>query len=98
MDYFGINSPHDLPKLKEIYDEALIQPTQLPEPSKADLADEASKSLPGDDDQSSVLSVGENGELIGDTQDDSLTNPPPDESPDSEGPDPDKNNSGDEIQ
>ena len=29
MDYFGINSPEDLPKLKEIFDEALVNPTHI---------------------------------------------------------------------
>jgi segregation and condensation protein B len=27
MDYFGINSPQDLPKLKEIFNEAMVDPT-----------------------------------------------------------------------
>jgi segregation and condensation protein B len=27
MDYFGINSPEDLPKLKEVFDESILQPT-----------------------------------------------------------------------
>lgn len=27
MDYFGINSPQDLPKLKEIFSEAMVDPT-----------------------------------------------------------------------
>src|SRR5580692_6985467 len=30
MDYFGINSPADLPKLKEIFAETLIEPTVIP--------------------------------------------------------------------
>ncbi|WP_295120328.1 SMC-Scp complex subunit ScpB [uncultured Chitinophaga sp.] len=29
MDYFGINSPADLPKLKEVFDEEYIQPTLM---------------------------------------------------------------------
>ncbi|MFM9909340.1 MAG: SMC-Scp complex subunit ScpB [Chitinophagaceae bacterium] len=29
MDYFGINSSEDLPKLKEIFDESIINPTSL---------------------------------------------------------------------
>lgn len=30
MDYFGINSPADLPKLKEVFAEALVEPTVIP--------------------------------------------------------------------
>ena len=30
MDYFGINSPADLPKLKEIFAETLVEPTVIP--------------------------------------------------------------------
>src|SRR5579871_3281691 len=29
MDYFGINSPDDLPKLKEVFAETLVEPTAL---------------------------------------------------------------------
>src|SRR5579871_1706578 len=29
MDYFGINSPEDLPKLKEVFAETLVEPTAL---------------------------------------------------------------------
>ncbi|QEH43859.1 SMC-Scp complex subunit ScpB [Chitinophaga sp. XS-30] len=29
MDYFGLNSPKDLPKLKEVFDEDFVAPTQL---------------------------------------------------------------------
>lgn len=29
MDYFGLNSPKDLPKLKEVFDEDFVPPTQL---------------------------------------------------------------------
>lgn len=31
MDYFGINSAEDLPKLKEIFDENLVTPTMMNE-------------------------------------------------------------------
>lgn len=30
MDYFGINSPADLPKLKEVFAETLVEPTIIP--------------------------------------------------------------------
>jgi hypothetical protein len=29
MDYFGINSAADLPKLKEVFAETLIEPTSI---------------------------------------------------------------------
>ena len=29
MDYFGLNSPDDLPKLKEVFDEAAVNPTAI---------------------------------------------------------------------
>lgn len=31
MDYFGINSPEDLPKLKEIFNDAMVDPTVINE-------------------------------------------------------------------
>lgn len=36
MDYFGINSPDDLPKLKEVYDDSFINPTAISGDSGAD--------------------------------------------------------------
>src|SRR6476469_1679933 len=29
MDYFGLNSPEDLPKLKEVFEEAMVNPTTM---------------------------------------------------------------------
>ena len=29
MDYFGLNSPEDLPKLKEVFDQAMVNPTKM---------------------------------------------------------------------
>src|SRR6476660_4887853 len=29
MDYFGLNSPEDLPKLKEVFEEAMVNPTVM---------------------------------------------------------------------
>jgi segregation and condensation protein B len=29
MDYFGINSPIDLPKLKEVFTENFVEPTNI---------------------------------------------------------------------
>ncbi|HVS96739.1 MAG TPA: SMC-Scp complex subunit ScpB [Puia sp.] len=42
MDYFGINSSGDLPKLKEVFAETLVEPTAVPPPfSDDELAPEA---------------------------------------------------------
>ncbi|HYF30428.1 MAG TPA: SMC-Scp complex subunit ScpB [Chitinophagaceae bacterium] len=69
MDYFGLNSPDDLPKLKEIFADA-VQPTIIRDmpPAPEDMAPEEKKE---EDDHSeeftaSVLSVSENGELVED--------------------------------
>jgi segregation and condensation protein B len=49
MDYFGINSPDDLPKIKEVLADQLVEPTVV---HHTDL------------EQSEVLAVSDNGELI----------------------------------
>jgi segregation and condensation protein B len=36
MDYFGINSPDDLPKLKEVFDESIVNPTIVNSEAPAD--------------------------------------------------------------
>jgi segregation and condensation protein B len=62
MDYFGINSPSDLPKLKEIFDEAMATPTNM----------EAIDQLSGTDEgvpDSPAFVVSENGELVEGSQD-----------------------------
>lgn len=58
MDYFGINSPSDLPKLKEIFDDAMIQPTVI-----QDIPTQHEQSPEDAEIENSVLVVGENGEL-----------------------------------
>jgi segregation and condensation protein B len=59
MDYFGINSPEDLPKIKEVLAEQVVQPTVIKdaspieeEPGKENREDEV------------LLSVTEDGELV----------------------------------
>lgn len=59
MDYFGINSPDELPKLKEISAEGNIEPTAL----KNTLFGENAGA------EETALSVTEEGELIGDEDD-----------------------------
>jgi segregation and condensation protein B len=63
MDYFGINSPEDLPKLKEVFDDSLVNPTTVQDAAAtmnegtADAKEEA-------EEDAGVLAVSSNGELI----------------------------------
>lgn len=58
MDYFGLNSPKDLPKLKEVFDEDFVPPTQLSIEGGEEL--EVTEELLDDDGH---LIVSESGEL-----------------------------------
>ena len=71
MDYFGINSPQDLPKLKEIYDEAMIQPTIMHEENNSEKQnDEVENDNPEVEvSENSILLVSENGQLVEDNID-----------------------------
>jgi segregation and condensation protein B len=55
MDYFGINSTEDLPKLKEVFAEAMAQPTFI----NNDIKDEQETII-----EEPILIVSEEGELI----------------------------------
>jgi len=55
MDYFGLNSASDLPKLKEVFEEEGVQPTFM-----------TGVGGNGQEDDNLILSVSENGELMGD--------------------------------
>jgi segregation and condensation protein B len=68
MDYFGINSPQDLPKLKEIYDEAMIQPTPMHEENNAEKSEEDQEENAAGQEisENSILAVTETGQLIED--------------------------------
>lgn len=60
MDYFGINSPEDLPKIREALEEQIVQPTVITE---IDFVSAAAKSeVPDPEDL--AFSVTETGELI----------------------------------
>ena len=66
MDYFGINSPEDLPKIKEVLAEQIVEPTIVTE---ADFISESANTEETPTEPSSIeevtkLSVTETGELI----------------------------------
>ena len=67
MDYFGLNSASDLPKLKEIFDEAMATPTHMEtvEPSSTN------EEVP----EQPALVVSENGELVEGSQEEGSSNP-----------------------
>src|SRR5688572_7876807 len=61
MDYFGINSADDLPKIKEVLAEQLVEPTIMKDVLQAD------EKAPGNNEEnenSEALAVTEEGELI----------------------------------
>ncbi len=64
MDYFGINSPEELPRLRDVNPEEAVEPTLL---KNMALPDESS----ADDQPNAELSVNETGELISNNEDDS---------------------------
>lgn len=59
MDYFGLNSPADLPKLKEVFEEDFVPPTQLTLDSNTEEL-RVDDELTGEDGH---LSISETGEL-----------------------------------
>src|SRR6478735_7359372 len=80
MDYFGLNSPEDLPKLKEVFEEAMVNPTTMTEEGTVPEADETDLTT---DENGSALVVTENGELLEEASDhdsDSVVNEEPAES------------------
>ncbi|HKP32225.1 MAG TPA: SMC-Scp complex subunit ScpB, partial [Chitinophagaceae bacterium] len=61
MDYFGINSPDELPRLKEVYADVIVEPTQVSE-SEQDQTPEESHIVMNSD--SSFFAVTKSGELV----------------------------------
>jgi len=59
MDYFGINSAEDLPKIKEVLAEQVVQPTVIKDASQTD--EEPKKEI---SENEVLLSVTEDGELV----------------------------------
>lgn len=71
MDYFGINSSEDLPKLKEIFDESMVTPTSMGEGSaysaaatETDIDEEMNDEEEIENSAASTLVVSETGELL----------------------------------
>ncbi|HEX4877364.1 MAG TPA: SMC-Scp complex subunit ScpB, partial [Chitinophagaceae bacterium] len=58
MDYFGINSAEDLPKIKEVIAEQIVEPTAINQ-VQAD-----NESTPDDLDNTEALAVNDGGELV----------------------------------
>lgn len=67
MDYFGINSPDDLPKLKEVFDETIVNPTAVSEEMiRAEENEEGTESIEDSSAEATGLVVSESGELLED--------------------------------
>ncbi len=62
MDYFGINSAEDLPKIKEVLAEQLVQPTVIKDAPSDELRSE------DNDTDTEALAVAESGELVVNTE------------------------------
>lgn len=58
MDYFGINSADDLPKIREVLAEQLVEPTIVKDTQAAD------EQKPDENDENETLAVTDSGELI----------------------------------
>lgn len=63
MDYFGINSPQDLPKLKEIFSESLVDPTVMNNVAEEPVQDETNSEETSTE-EGPLLVVTETGELL----------------------------------
>src|SRR5262245_8924025 len=62
MDYFGLNSADDLPKIREVLAEQLVLPTYIEQQEQPEQKTETSQEVPPT--ESAAFIVGENGELI----------------------------------
>src|SRR6476646_114613 len=61
MDYFGLNSADDLPKIREVLAEQMVTPTYI---EKAEQPEQKTESSNEPSTENSAFTVGENGELI----------------------------------
>lgn len=64
MDYFGINSTDDLPKLKDVIDDNMVTPSVVNEEGEATHEDAPENFEPTIEDTSFTLEVDENGQLV----------------------------------
>jgi segregation and condensation protein B len=68
MDYFGINSPQDLPSLKEIFNDAMVDPTNMRNENIDEPVGESQEEIPATESEEvpeiSPLIVTEKGELL----------------------------------
>lgn len=83
MDYFGINSPDDLPKLKEVFDESIVHPS-APEAIKEEQEGESAEPAAAEDAAEAEdlnLVVSESGELLSEKKPPLEEEKPDDENP-----------------
>jgi len=59
MDYFGLNSAEDLPKIREVLAEQMVEPTYIEQ--ELPINEAPAEETPA---ENSAFTVGENGELI----------------------------------
>ena len=64
MDYFGINSAEDLPKIKEILADQLVEPTVIKDTLPVEEKQEEQPAQEGQEENDTLMSVTETGELI----------------------------------
>lgn len=64
MDYFGINSADDLPKLKEVFDDAMVNPTVINDITQNDEPSAATPAAEEDQAGGTPMSVSPHGELV----------------------------------
>lgn len=63
MDYFGINSADDLPKLREVFEDAMAEPTAVSGTENSNETGDSNEDKQ-DDNAGEVLAVSDNGELV----------------------------------
>ena len=64
MDYFGINSADDLPKIREVLAEQLVEPTLIKSSETEDRQEHSEDENAGEDSEDGLLAVSESGELV----------------------------------
>lgn len=64
MDYFGINTADDLPKIKEVLAEQIVEPTLVKHSEAEQKPQESESNTQAEEDANALLSVSEDGELV----------------------------------